>query len=91
MPKRFKRASLTAIFFVLAMAPAYAGLIGDSVQVDYIFGATKDTVFSALGTNTVTALGTAFNSFGQHNFTFFDATITLSNVFGSPVTFTTNQ
>jgi len=90
MFKSSKALGISVVLFVLGMVPAQAGLLGDSVTVDYIFGATKDTVLQSLGSGTVIASGTTFNSFGQTDFKVFDTAITITDILGSSVNFTPN-
>lgn len=77
-----------AILLVLSALPAHAGLIGQSVTVDYIYP-NQSTVLDVLGTGSVTAGGFTVNSFGQHNVTVTDAQIMLQNVAGTSINFVT--
>jgi hypothetical protein len=63
-----------------------AGLDGATVKIDYLYP-TITAVYTALGTGMVTPGGYTVNSFGQNNYTVTDGTISLTNVFGSDITF----
>jgi glycerophosphoryl diester phosphodiesterase len=65
---------------------AHAGLLGDNVQLDYIFPAAGD-VFQTLGTATVSPTAT-FNSFSQTQYLVSDTTLQITNTIGSSVEFT---
>jgi hypothetical protein len=72
----------------LVAVPALAqGLDGANVTVNYLYPEIND-IYEVLGTGTVTSSGFTVNSFGQNDYTVYPNEITLTNVFGSNVTFT---
>lgn len=86
-----KRITITLcllLLFALSASPAFAGdLSGANVTVNYLYPEIND-IYQVLGSGTVTGSGFNVNSFGQHNYTVFPDTITLTNVFGGDVMFT---
>jgi hypothetical protein len=71
---------------LLSGAPAFADLLGDSVTVNYLYP-DINSVYTTLGSGTVTAGGFTVNSFSQHDFTVFGSEIDLSNVNAGDVFF----
>ena len=65
---------------------AQATLLGDTVQVDYLFP-DQSSVFQSLGTAPVAPTAT-FNSFGQTQYVVAATTLTITNVWGADVNFT---
>ncbi len=85
-----KRAALLAsllLLFVLSGIPAFADLNGANVTVNYLYPEIND-IYEVLGTGTVTPGGFTVNSFGQHDFTVFPGDLTLTNVAGEDINFT---
>ena len=85
MLTRLQNAAFGVILLSLSITQARAGLIGDSVTVDVITGATKDTVFANLGTATVTGAGAIFGS--TFNIGVFDTAVTVTNTTSGTVAF----
>ena len=77
---------VAAILLVLSALPASAGLVGQPVTVDYLYP-DQSTVYTGLGSGTVTGGGFTVNSFGQTNVTISDTQITIQDVFGSQLDF----
>jgi hypothetical protein len=84
-----KRAALVVFLlaFVLCGISAFADLNGANVTVNYLYPEQND-IYQVLGTGTVTPGGFTVNSFGQHDFTVFPGDLTLTNVAGTDITFT---
>ncbi len=84
-----RRVVICTVLLVLALSgvQAFADLDGANVTVNYIYP-DINTVYQVLGSGTVTGSGFTVNSFGQHDFTTYPTDVTLTNVFGSDVTFT---
>jgi hypothetical protein len=87
---RMRRTVFCAFLLLIALSgvQAFADLTGANVTVNYLFP-TITSVFQVLGTGTVTTGGFTVNSFGQHDLTTFPTDITLTNVLGQDVFFTT--
>jgi hypothetical protein len=77
---------LVSAAFLVSGLSARAGLIGQAVEVDYLYP-TQGAILQVLGTGTVTGGGFTVNSFGQHNYTVFDSQIVLQNVAGTQISF----
>jgi hypothetical protein len=90
MPKFIQNIVFIGFMFTLSILPAWAGLIGDSVSLDYIYGVDQNDVLQSLGTGTVIPAGVVFSSFTSHTLTVFDTQISLANVIGQPSIFTPN-
>ncbi len=84
--KRFTLLLCALFLLTVASGTAFADLLGANVTVNYLFP-DQGTVFTTLGTGTVTAGGFTVNSFGQHDYTVTPDQITLTNVFGADVFF----
>lgn len=84
-----KRAALLVglLLFVLSGIPAFADLNGANVTVNYLYP-EQNQIYQVLGTGDVTPGGFTVNSFGQHDFTVFPGDLTLTNVAGQDITFT---
>ena len=80
---------LSLLLLVLALAvPVFAdNLDGANVTVNYLYPEIND-IYQVLGTGDVTPGGFTVNSFGQHDFTVFPDSFTLTNVAGGDVIFT---
>jgi hypothetical protein len=76
----------TLVSILTAGSTFAAGLDGATVKIDYLYP-TIATVYAVLGTGTVTPGGYTVNSFGQHNYTVTDGTISLTNVATGGITF----
>jgi len=74
------------VLLTFAAVSARADLIGQSVEIDYLYPTQAD-IYQVLGTGTVTGPGYTVNSFGQHDYTVTGSQITLLNVAGEEVTF----
>ncbi len=72
------------VLLTFATVSARADLIGQSVEIDYLYPTQAD-IYQVLGTGIVTGPGYTVNSFGQHNYTVTGSQITLLNVAGSEV------
>jgi hypothetical protein len=75
------------LLFVLSGIPAFADLDGANVTVNYLYPEIND-IYEVLGTGVVTPGGFTVNSFGQHDFTVFPGDLTLTNVAGEDINFT---
>lgn len=72
----------------LVSVPVFAGdLNGANVTVNYLYPEQND-IYEVLGTGTVSGTGFTVNSFGQNNYTVYPTEITLTNVLGENVMFT---
>ena len=80
---------VAGLLLAFSAVPASAGLIGQSVRVDYLYP-DQSSVLQVLGSGVVSAGGFTVNSFGQHNYTVTDAQITLQNVAGTSINFLSN-
>src|SRR6266487_2124912 len=65
---------------------AHAGLLGDTVRLDYLFP-DQSTVFKTLGTAAVSPTAT-FSSFGQTQYVVGDTTLAITDIFAGTVLFT---
>src|SRR5208283_515608 len=75
-----------ALVIAICAVPASAGLIGQAVDVSYLYP-DQSTVYRDLGSGTVTAGGFT-SSFGQHNYTVTDTQVTLKSIADGPDIFT---
>lgn len=85
-----KRAALLVsllLLFVLSGIPAFADRNGANVTVNYLYPEIND-IYEVLGTGVVTPGGFNVNWFGQHDFTVFPGDLTLTNVAGEDINFT---
>ena len=80
--------SLLFLSLFLTAMPAFADLNGATVTVNYLYPEQND-IYEVLGMGTVTSGGFTVNSFGQHDFTVYPDEITLTNVSGEDIQFTT--
>ncbi len=69
---------LLVLICVVAALPAHADLLGDTVQVDYLFP-SSDTIMINFPTNVVTASGAPFDTFENITFTVLPTMITMTN------------
>ncbi len=75
------------LIFALGSSAQAQSLQGQDVRVDYLFD-NQSTVYQTLGTQTVTASGVTYNSFGQTDYLVTPAQIKITDVFGSDILFT---